>query len=154
VLESSTPRDAAVVGTAPTSVALVFDEAVGKIGAAATLTGPSGTAASGPVSISGRQVTVPVSASGAGSYRLAWRVVSDDGHPVTGTVRWTVRGVAGGSPASTPVAAPAGQSAGSTGSWLSRHGGHLVVAWAVIVVGVAYLGWDALRRRHRTAVRR
>lgn len=155
VLEHTSPTDGAVVPSPPDTVTLTFDEAVGRIGAAATLTGPHGTVSTSPPVIAGKDVQIPVTgAQPAGSYQLAWRVVSDDGHPVSGQVRWSLHGAASAVTlaASPAAAAQSGSSSGT--SWYATHGGHLLLAGLVVLLGVLYLAWDIWRRRRQQAVLR
>ena len=162
VLEHSTPADAAVLDTTPSTATLTFDEPVGRVGAAVHLAGPAGDVSTGSPTFSGSSVQIPLTGDQpAGAYTLSWRVVSDDGHPVSGQVRWTLHSsgtatpLAGAQQAGRQTAQPAAQQAGkqSGGSLLSQHGGHLLLAWAVILLGVVYLGFDVWRRRHAKSAR-
>jgi hypothetical protein len=74
------------------------------------VTGPDGTPVQhGPVEVAGDKVTVAIRATASGTYHVAYRVVSDDGHPVTGETTFTV-GTTGssGSPTTAPPTAGAG----------------------------------------------
>ena len=120
-LESSDPVDKSSVDTAPTSVSLTFNEAISAEFATLSVVGPDGTNyQSGPVSASNGQVSTAVSPLGpAGVYEIGYRVVSDDGHPVSGKVSFTLTTAGPGAaaapaaptaaaaPAPAPVAAPA-----------------------------------------------
>jgi copper resistance protein C len=106
-LESSDPVDKSSVDTAPASVSLTFNEAISAEFATLSVVGPDGTNyQSGQVSAAGGQVSTAVSPLGpAGVYQIGYRVVSDDGHPVQGTVSFTL--TAPGPAAAAPTTAPA-----------------------------------------------
>jgi copper resistance protein C len=106
-LESSDPVDKSSVDTAPASVSLTFNEAISAEFATLSVVGPDGTNyQSGPVSASNGQVSTAVSPLGpAGVYEIGYRVVSDDGHPVSGKVAFTLT-APGPAAAAAPTAAP------------------------------------------------
>jgi copper resistance protein C len=106
-LESSDPGDKSSVDAAPASVSLTFNEAISAEFATLSVVGPDGTNyQSGPVSASNGQVSTAVSPLGpAGVYEIGYRVVSDDGHPVSGKVSFTLT-TAGPGAAAAPAAAP------------------------------------------------
>jgi methionine-rich copper-binding protein CopC len=89
-ITSTTPRDGERV-TAPASVDLAFTEDVVTLGTAVRVQGPSGVVSRGAPVVRGREVTQAL-APGlvSGSYAVAWRVTSADGHPVSGTFAFTV----------------------------------------------------------------
>jgi copper resistance protein C len=106
-LESSDPGDKSSVDTAPASVSLTFNEAISAEFATLSVVGPDGTNyQSGQVSASNGQVSTAVSPLGpAGVYEIGYRVVSDDGHPVSGKVAFTLT-APGPAAAAAPTAAP------------------------------------------------
>jgi hypothetical protein len=108
-LESSDPVDKSSVDTAPASVSLTFNEAISAEFATLSVVGPDGTNyQSGPVSASNGQVSTAVSPLGpAGVYEIGYRVVSDDGHPVSGKVSFTLTAAGPGAAAAAPTAAAA-----------------------------------------------
>lgn len=145
VLVGSDPKDGAVLGAVPASVTLTFDQAVRRDFARIAVTGPDGAHyEQGEIRVDGTNVSIGVRAGApAGAYAIGYRIVSNDGHPVTGTVRFTVAS-AGGAPAPTasapgaanPGAATtdaAGTGAGGTtqgsGSWV----------WGLLAVTAALL---------------
>jgi hypothetical protein len=91
-LTSATPAEHAVLATPPTTVRLTFTEDLMPGFAKVTLAVAGGTPKSLGVKIDGRTLTasVPTRAS-AGRWVTAYRVVSVDGHTVTGTIPFTVR---------------------------------------------------------------
>jgi len=106
-LQSSSPADGASTDTAPTSVSLTFNEPVQPGFATLTLIGPDGVAyQSGAVTADGGTVSTGVTPLGpAGKYEIGYRVVSEDGHPVAGSVAFTLS--TAGPAAATPTSSPA-----------------------------------------------
>jgi copper resistance protein C len=104
-LQSSDPADGTSTATGPQRVSLVFNEPMQAGFATVTLIGPDGTAyQSGEVTADGGTVSVGLAPLGpAGRYEIGYRVVSEDGHPVTGSVGFTL--TAPGPAAAAPVAA-------------------------------------------------
>lgn len=142
-LVSTSPGSEATLSSAPGSVSLTFDEAVAEEGATVLVTAPDGAGVtSGPVRVAGAVVSVPLKPlTATGAYQVAWRVVSDDGHPVAGQWRFTV--VALGS-AATPAAAFAAEPAAQAGpagdppsNWWGTHLLHLIIGVGIVGVG----GW-------------
>jgi len=92
-LVSSEPAANSRLATAPTQVRLVYSEPIeGKL-AKVSIVPASGTpivlrAGGDPRDV--HAVIAPVDALGTGSYKVEWRVVSADGHPVDGSFSFTV----------------------------------------------------------------
>lgn len=107
VLIGSDPKDGAVLTEMPGSVTLTFDQAVRRDFARIAVTGPDGALyQQGEVTAQGKNVSIGVrSPAPAGTYAIGYRIVSNDGHPVTGTVKFTLA-PASAAPAGTPTAAP------------------------------------------------
>lgn len=91
-LIESSPADGASVQPAPRQVSLRFTEPLDPKLIALVVTGPDGPESNaGPPFVSGAEVVQPLPpASGDGMYRVAYRVVSTDGHPVQGQVGFRV----------------------------------------------------------------
>jgi len=107
-LLSSTPANGATVPTAPATIQLLFAQRLLGLGAVA-VDGPGGVGvAAGEAVLAGATVTQALVANRpAGSYRLAYRIVSADGHPVAGEITFTA--TAGtGAPSTAPSATGAG----------------------------------------------
>jgi len=140
-LVSSNPTDGATLPSLPAEVVLTFDENVGTP-AYVSVTDADGTSvASGEAAIDGATVTQRLSTTAAaGTYSLAYRVVSDDGHPVTGTLGFTVTGDTTSPAPETSQEAPSP----AQKSFVERHADHIVVG-AVLLL--AALGLLALSRR-------
>ena len=106
-LESSDPADGSSLASAPESVSLRFNEDIQAEFVTVSVVGPNGTQyQNGVVSAAGGQITTAVSPLGpAGPYEIGYRVVSDDGHPVTGKVSFTLTAPGPGGALPTPSAA-------------------------------------------------
>jgi methionine-rich copper-binding protein CopC len=91
-LKSMTPASGSTATTAPKQVVLTFTERVGTSFAAVTVTDARGaTVTDGRPTVSGATVTQPLRALRDGSYAVTYRVVSEDGHPVSGRASFSVR---------------------------------------------------------------
>ena len=96
VLISSSPADNATIATAPASLSFTFDQPVQNFDPVVSLIGPDGKQyATGTPSISGNVLSGTVDAGPAGRYTAAFRIVSADGHPVTGEIHFTLTGDGG-----------------------------------------------------------
>ncbi|HEY1967531.1 MAG TPA: copper resistance CopC family protein [Pseudonocardia sp.] len=141
VLIGSDPASGAQLVAGPAKVTLNFDLPVQNVYSAMTVIGPDGLHyEAGPSVVSGNSVSAPVSPLGpAGAYTVGYRIVSDDGHPVGGSISFTLTtaGTGHGLPASDSPAA-AQQSAASSGQDAgSESGGMPVWPWilgAVLLV--------------------
>jgi methionine-rich copper-binding protein CopC len=107
-LLSTLPADGASVAEAPTEVSLTFGEEAQRLGTAVVVTDAAGERlGDGPVVVDGPLVTQAITPpTVAGEVRVSYRVVSADGHPVTGTFRFTVSTVASPSESPSETAAP------------------------------------------------
>lgn len=97
-LQSSSPADGSTITAAPPEVALRFNEPIGTVGAQVQVTSGGTSATQGEPSVEGSTVSQPLAGSmEQGDYTITYRVVSADGHPVSGTVDFTyaVGGAAG-----------------------------------------------------------
>ena len=103
-LLSTTPKSGAT--TAPVqSVSMVFNEAVLSTGAAVTVDGPDGAVAQGSPSINAATVSQDLRQPLAnGSYKVTWRVLSSDGHPISGSFSFVVAGATASSSSTTSSA--------------------------------------------------
>lgn len=110
-LVSSAPADQESFATPPAAVVLTFNEAVSTEFSEVVVTGPDGaTAQSGAPEVSGGTVTQPLAPlASAGGYDVAWRVVSADGHPITGVLTFAVTTAAPSTvdPTTAPTTTPA-----------------------------------------------
>ena len=157
-LKSSNPAKGAALPAPPQQVELTFTEAVTVPADAITVTGPDGAKWTvGPATVAGAVVTAPVTASGpAGAYAIAWKVVSEDGDPVSGTIDFTLSAPA---TTTTTTTVPTTTTTTATSSVApaaqveTDNGG--VPAWVWILLGVLVLvgigAAIALRRKGGTA---
>ncbi|RMI04883.1 copper resistance CopC family protein [Cellulomonas triticagri] len=112
-LIGSAPAADAALDVAPDHVRLDYNADVLTFGAAVVVADRSGgTWQTGEPVMDGPSVTVPLDpAMPDGAYEVRWRVVSSDGHPITGLVPFTVGDVVPAPDPTTPAsgsAAPAG----------------------------------------------
>jgi methionine-rich copper-binding protein CopC len=117
-LVSSSPAAGSTVDAPPSEVTLTFNDVIldlaaaggagGDAGAGSSpaaggssvvqVTGPDGQGThyeTGCATDAGRSVSVPVALGGSGEYRVTWRVVSADGHPVSDSIAFTYQAPAG-----------------------------------------------------------
>lgn len=108
-LLGSDPAEGASLDAGPARVSLEFNETMQAGFSTITVVGPDGTRfQSGEVTADGAVVSIGVSPLGAaGGYEIGYRVISEDGHPVTGNIAFTLTtdGPAAAAP-STPAAEP------------------------------------------------
>ncbi|MBP2475484.1 methionine-rich copper-binding protein CopC [Crossiella equi] len=132
ILSDSNPKAKSQVEAGPAEVMLKFDQDVQEGFNTLTVTGPGGTRwEGGAPKVSGSRVTAPLRQLGpAGEYTIGYRILSADGHPVTGAVAFTLTKDNGGTP-STETASPNAQDAGSSGG---------LPVWVWIVGAVVLLG--------------
>jgi hypothetical protein len=101
-LIGSIPENGSSVATTPDIVELAFDQPVQReFDQLAVLDEDDGHHEEGEVEIVGGRVRQQVSELEPGMYRITYRIVSADGHPVTGAVTFTVS-----SDGPSPTAAP------------------------------------------------
>jgi len=109
-LLSSSPASGSTVAQAPAEIVLTFAQHLLGLGAVA-VDGPGGVnVADGAPVLDGAIVTQRLAANRpAGAYHLAYRIVSADGHPVSGEVTFTATGGvgSGSSTAAAPASSPA-----------------------------------------------
>ena len=141
----SDPKDDATIPTLPSVATVTFNEPVSD--AAFALTQPSGKVLKVRASIDGVVVKAALPKDGAkGHYVLAYRVVSEDGHPVTGEVEFTV--TSGPKPAAaSQISAQSPTKTSTTNSW-AIDGLQLwsVVGGAAVLFVIAILLVRAARR--------
>lgn len=114
-LESSDPADGATLTALPQTVSVTLNEDVGS-GAVLRVLDSSGVRVDDDqVTTAGRRVLVGVrpGSSAAGAYRVVYRVVSADGHPVSGEIGFRVQPSGDASPSTEPSAGTADPSAAS-----------------------------------------
>jgi methionine-rich copper-binding protein CopC len=146
----STPAAGSTVATAPTEVRVSFEEPPLASGLGVAVTGPDGTSvASGQPTLVGSVVVRPlVPLTAAGAYTVAWRIVADDGHPVTGTFSFTLALPSSSTSNSTSSAVAASPGPTGTADVVSTDLTPWVVGGVVgLVLVVGVVGLLAVRRR-------
>lgn len=114
-LIGTSPGANSTIDHAPQSLLLTFNEDVLKVGGQIAVTGPDGKTVTKAPTATGTRVSVPFEPSGNGTYAVAWRVTSADGHPVSGQYSFTLKAAANSSASTgTPTSAPSSPSASST----------------------------------------
>lgn len=165
-LVSSTPEGGTSVKQMPGTVTLTFSETV-RTPAFVEVLGPDGEDVStGQTQVRDAEVLRQVGGDpAAGDYAMSYRVTSADGHPISGTVRFTVQGEAGGGagasaeptsePTTEPRAGPTTESTTGAGGSGSDDGGlgtaQLVLLLAALAVGLAALAVGTRRALHHSA---
>jgi copper resistance protein C len=142
-LTGSSPADGATVGRVPAAVTLYFEEPPAGSPIAVTVYGPAGLQVNSTAPrLDGSDITEELAGvNSAGAYSIAYRIMSDDGHPVSGTVHFTV--------------GPGAGAAVVPGSARSDPGGHsrapvwLAIGAGAVAAGALGLGRTAARRRRR-----
>lgn len=147
-LTASDPAADAALVASPTAITLTFNESIDTEFATIAVTDSDGKQqAIGTPSVRDAQVTAPVStALPGGAYTVAYRVISDDGHPVTGSYQFSIT-TTGNTPApatsTTAASAPPESTAaakeeqpGGSGLWwlFAAACGGLFVGGVVVVV--------------------
>lgn len=101
-LVGSTPGSGVVVESGPSEVVLRFDEAVAvDLGSGMRVFGPAGGRVDrGRTTVrdDGLTVAAPVDANSPGTYTVAWRVVSEDSHVLSGSLLFHVQRETGAAP--------------------------------------------------------
>ncbi|KQY47619.1 FixH family protein [Cellulomonas sp. Root137] len=139
-LIGSDPAEGAVLDAAPERIRFTFDEVVAGVPDGVRVFDAEGAPVASSAAVSGTELAVALAEQpGPGTLVVAWRVVSEDGHPVSGSLTFSV-----GS-ASTDVVPPPSTSAAGTRApvalslvrWVG-YGGLLLssglVAFALLVV--------------------
>ncbi|MEO7447528.1 MAG: copper resistance CopC family protein [Humibacillus sp.] len=156
VLERTDPADGSTVVVTPDRISLTFSEAPLSIGTQVVVTGPAGPVQQGSPVVSGTVVSQALaSAAPAGDYTVTYRVTSDDGHPVTGTLAFHASTGSDGSTATAPsTISPSGAAAGAadrSGARGSDDSSFPLAAVLLTIAGTVVLlaigGFVALRSR-------
>ncbi len=152
-LIGTSPGDGARLGAVPDVVRLTFSDPLDPRFVRVRVTGPGGVAVAVDPAVAGPVVAVTPPDRGPGRYVVAYRVVSRDGHPVSGTT--TFRVTAPGSPSSTAPsrsATPSTAALPATEPTSGSGGDPLAPVLAALLVVVTALGaaaWFAARRGSR-----
>ncbi|HEU5149354.1 MAG TPA: copper resistance protein CopC [Iamia sp.] len=133
-LQDTSPADDALVDAVPGAVVLRFDEPVSASTGAVQVIAPDGDRVDGSVDDidGGRGLSIDVDGGERGTYTVAYRVVSDDGHTITGSFVFHVGQRTGAATIdqSIPVATSA---VGGIGRWLGYAGAAVAVGAALLL---------------------
>lgn len=98
LLERATPAAGDTVVATPPELVLTFSGPIEQAGVSLRLVGPEGEAErleGARRSDDPRTLAAPLRALAPGAYRVEWRVISSDGHPIAGELVFFVRGAHG-----------------------------------------------------------
>lgn len=152
-LRTISPQDGATVTSAPTQVVLTFNEPIGTSFATVSVAGAGGSVSEGKAAVDGVTVTQALSpALPNGRYTVSFRVVSEDGHPVSDRTTFSVAAVATATPLSSSATSSASTSPAPTSAPTSAlpadedegDGRGLRLGLAVGVAALALAGGTAL----------
>jgi methionine-rich copper-binding protein CopC len=130
VLIDTSPKAGASVTAGPTQIRFDFNSPVEQGENNITVLGPNGThwERSETATVLGNSVSTPVAPLGpAGVYTASYRIISTDGHPVTGDITFTLTRAGTGRPVTLTAAA-------------SASGGGGMPIWVWIVAAIIVLG--------------
>lgn len=119
-LVSTDPAQGAVLEAAPDAVRLTFSENVSLVPDGVRVFDAAGAEVSSDATASGRDLAVELADEpGEGTLVVVWRVVSEDGHPISGSLAFSI-----GAPSAEVVAPPVADQASTGPPW-----GLSLVAW-------------------------
>jgi methionine-rich copper-binding protein CopC len=162
-LLSTQPAAGSTVTAPVQAVVLTFSEKLQAGFCEVVVDGPGGAYGQGPLTVADTVLRQPVSPLRSGAYRVAWRVVADDGHPTSGEFSFTVRlpaqlepsagappsaGDASGAPVALSTSAPAATDRGAGGG--ATGGGSPWLVWLIVIAVFAGLAATLLLRRWGT----
>lgn len=113
-LTSTTPKNGATVTSAPSSLELTFAEKPLAVGNQISVKAPNGSTSKATPKVDGSTVSAPFAGHGDGAYTVTWRVVSSDGHPISGSYAFTLKGGAASTAAPSSAASSSGGAASSS----------------------------------------
>lgn len=166
-LVSSTPEDGAQLDEAPSEIVLEFNEDIQDLGNEIVVVDSEGTpVADGEPVADGATVTQAVMGGAAGAFTVTWRVVSADGHPISGELSYDVTATEPTSDATadepttedttteatTTETTPAPSSA-TTAPAEDEGGGDSAVLWIVLAAGAATVATIVLIVRRNRSIR-
>ena len=134
LLLRSDPADGSVLKEAPTRAVFEFNQPLAPT-AYVILTGPDGPLTTGPVKVQAKTLTLTLPKVTDGRYRLAYRVISASGHPLTNSISYVVGKIA----PRTMKQPPRERSP----DWIAATG-----VGAVVLLGIG-AGWFVVRRKRQ-----
>jgi hypothetical protein len=139
-LQRTDPADGSTLAAQISTVTLTFNEMVRGQFTTVVVTGPGKVSYSeGHVQVIDDDVRQRVYPLHSGSYTVAWRAISADGHPVEGQFHFAVALPAGQEPTADPPATAASAAPGTGHAnrwWLWGGGGAVVVLAAVLALAM------------------
>ena len=166
-LLESAPATNEKLNSAPTEIAVSFSDDIMELGAVLRLTDAAGDARKlGEAQTSGATVSASVDEELAdGAYTVAWRVVSGDGHPISGLIPFTVGEAEAGTlaadavqPSAAPPADAGLKSAQTTDATAEPAGMPAPLRTVLLAAGGAALAlaiaWVVVMARRRLTTRR
>jgi methionine-rich copper-binding protein CopC len=154
VLISSDPANGSSIAAGPQKISLTFDQYVqGADVNQIAVTGPGGGQwAEGPISVVNNVISAPLRPLGpAGKYTIGYRVLSADGHPVTGELTFTLTAAGTGTPATVDAAKSPGGTASQATSQASSSTGVPIWVWIAGAVVLLAIGLTVALRSGRSA---
>lgn len=145
-LDRSDPVDGAVLAAPPAALTLTFTDPMVAAFSSVSITGPSGGTTvdeTAGLRAEGTAVVVPADwVQQSGRYEVGYRVLSQDGHPVTGAIAFTLDGAVPEAVAVTSTSAPATTSASPTAAAAvaASDGGAGAPVWPWFVGGAVLIG--------------
>ncbi|WUL71869.1 copper resistance protein CopC [Amycolatopsis sp. NBC_00345] len=147
-LVSSTPVNDSSIANAPAEIVLEFNEPLDTGFTELAVLGPDGSShwEGGKPSITGPDLSAPLARLGpAGKYTVQYRVVSADGHPVSGSLAFTLTQPGPGSAVpAVPASAPPGTPVAAAQMAAPSATGGEVPVWVWIAAAVVLLIAGAL----------
>ncbi|GIF93578.1 hypothetical protein Cch02nite_70220 [Catellatospora chokoriensis] len=101
-LVEASPKKDAKLTAAPSAVKLTFLATLKSDGTKLTVAGPDAAAAAGPVTVTGKTVSVPFTGAASGVYTVAYEVLSKDGHLVKGSYKFSLAVAESAAPSPSP----------------------------------------------------
>jgi methionine-rich copper-binding protein CopC len=89
-LQKSSPADNSVIATSPSTLVLNFSEAARLTALSIQKGGESPQKLTPLPAAAAQQISVPLPPLTPGAYSVSWRVVSDDGHVMSGALHFTL----------------------------------------------------------------
>lgn len=139
-LLSTDPADGAVVQQVPDQIVFTFNEPVRlSTDGVQAFTSTGGDWAVQAQAQDNRLVVTPSSDPGQGTVVVAWKVISEDGHEVGGSLTFSI-GAASTGPASAADATPAAPTSVKVARWITTGVTVLALLGLFVVVGVVVVG--------------
>lgn len=144
ILVRTSPVDGSTLARLPDVIVLTFNEPGQADGTVVAVTGPAGNVSSGSAMLIDSDVRQAVGpGSPAGRYTVDWRVVSADGHPVSGAFTFTATKGTSGSATPRPSAVSTTSSAANS----TPHGAWWLIGGVIALVAIGVGTFILYRRR-------